>query len=149
MNYGVKISLPGNDVTSADPEECAVTTQYPSPKIKVNASPAHFATVDYTFSGDPGAGNTTITTVAHGYSGYVPMAMVYVKDFQSTPNPFYVLPATLVPDTGNGVQALRYYTDGTNLVIYYRSENNGFGDHVSFDTFRFIFKYYIFAEPGA
>jgi hypothetical protein len=70
--YGIKVSLPGFDVLSATPEQCAVHSSYPPLKSKTNQPDPHFATLVVDFTG-PIALSTarTLYTFNHGY-GYVP-----------------------------------------------------------------------------
>jgi len=143
-DYGIKVSIPTVDVKIASPENCTIHSGYPNIKIKTEASPAHFATLDYSFTSDPANGTLTLFTKAHGYS-YISMAIVYVDDLQFTPNRFTVLPEYFVYD-GNGYQKLWYDVDSTNLYIKYSVTNNPSGTHVNVNGFDFKFKYYIFVD---
>lgn len=81
----LKVSLPGIDVKTATPEECAVHSDFVAPKIDV--SRGHFVTIDIDFKNEPPApdpsGGETHTIVyrhPHGY-GYKPQVWAHV-DYQ-------------------------------------------------------------------
>lgn len=145
MSRGIKISLPGYDVNTAAPEQCAVHSDYPNPKIKSGQSPAHFDVLPYTFSSDPADGTYDLFTIAHGCS-YTPNAICFTKDHSFAPARFSILPAFL--DGLAAQQYLCYFTDGTNLVIRYSVANNGMFGHVNVNGLQLTFKYYIFVEDG-
>ena len=74
-DWGMKVALPGYDVSTATPEQCAIHSGYASPKVKIDADPRHYGTVRITFNSNPPNGvDTTLYTIAHGYS-YTPMAL--------------------------------------------------------------------------
>lgn len=141
MSKGLKISISGNDVKAATPEQCIVHSDYLSPKIRANASPDHFEYFTHTFGSNP-ASNTTVNlkTVAHGYS-YTPLAIVYWRE-ETFSTGFRVLPWGYAAATSSVI----YYTDGTNFKIDFIRGADAVEDltGLSFD-----FKYYIFAESGA
>lgn len=97
-DYGMKVSLPGVDVTEATPEQCAMHSGYPSPKIIVGESPEHFGLVRVNFTQDPGTDGTTYTlhTINHGL-GYKPAVLgtLFLADGTFDDNPIYsILPWT-------------------------------------------------------
>ena len=147
MSAGLIITLPGYDADDPDltPEQCAVHSDYPSPKVDMTKTPSHFDLVDYTFESDPGTGTTNIATIAHGYS-FTPMAWVFTKDFQASPTQFYQLPVSVSPDPL--FQRIEYYTDGTNLVINYVKDASAPSGYTDVTGFHFQFKYYIFGDDG-
>lgn len=49
-DYGIKVSLPGFDVTTAAPEDCAIHSGYQSPKIDIKADPPHYGILDIDFT---------------------------------------------------------------------------------------------------
>lgn len=147
-NYGMKISLPGYDVKIATPEQCAIHSGYPSPKIKTTASPAHFGITDYTFSSDPANGTHNLLSIAHGYSGYIPAALVFVKNYPFANDLFHQLPF-VIDEVAYDAQTIIYYTNSTHLKIDYVCSNNGTGGHQDVTGFRYVFKHYLFAEEGA
>jgi len=160
-DYGIKISLPGYDVKNATPEQCALHSDYASPKIEQNSSVAtvnnsigtgtfsnsgwNFNTLDFTFTSDPGFGTYTLVSIPYAKS-YTPSGIVFVKDFQFSPNIFYQLPLSFVT---SGFQSLYYRVTSSGITIYYDKTFDPFTTYVNVNTFRFIFKYYVFVENGA
>ena len=71
-DYGIILTLPGFDVDTATPEQCAVHSAYPNPLIKMGAEPKHFGTINVFFASNPGETDvdnpiTYIARVPHGY----------------------------------------------------------------------------------
>lgn len=138
-NWGFKITLPGYDVSTATPEQCAIHSKYASPKVKIDATPRHYGTVKITFTKNPPSGaTTTLYTVPHGYS-YTPFALASgtFADFSSAYD------GTLPLEPTATFNAL-IETDATNMYIkvYYES---GWGSIVG-NTL--TVSYQIFAENG-
>jgi hypothetical protein len=75
MTYVAKISLPGFDVKTATPEQCAVHSEYPPFKSKLNQVDPHFATLNVDFTAAI-TQNVTLTVfrIPHNY-GYVPLTI--------------------------------------------------------------------------
>lgn len=74
---GIKISLPGYDVKTATPEQLALSSDYISPKLLLNQTPAHANTFSYTVPTTVTANSTTnILAVNHGYS-YTPASICH------------------------------------------------------------------------
>lgn len=68
-NFGVKISLPGFDVSTASPEQCSVDTQFDTFKINETANPLHFGQANITFNNNPATNVVTnLVKFPHGYS---------------------------------------------------------------------------------
>jgi hypothetical protein len=77
-DYGLKISLPGYDVNSALPHQCAIHSSYPALKTKTGLDQGdetrppgfwHFGTVTINFNNDPTAGvDTLLYFFPHQYS---------------------------------------------------------------------------------
>lgn len=139
-DFGFKISLPGYDVRTAAPEQCAVHSSYPPLKAKTDQSPAHFAqlVVDFTASVTQ---NTTLTVYSlnHGY-GYTP----------------FVLPALKFRDNvGTEMAGVGVISVGATLRIEAKATSNQFLVTVYDDNFwtgpnaQLDASYYIFAENGA
>lgn len=76
-DWGIKISLPGYDVNTAAPEQLALSSEYISPKLLLNQSPAHANTFSYTLPSSltPGA-RINLLSINHGYS-YTPASICY------------------------------------------------------------------------
>lgn len=149
MDAGLKISLPGFDVKTATPEQCTIDSDYPTPKIRTDASPAHFGYFTYTFASNPTVNATlNLKTVAHGY-GHTPIMICYYQqtnvDYQTG---FKVLPWFYT--SSNAYLYVLAYTDGTNFKIdFHRGTDGDFLDATDFTGLTFNFKFYIFAETGA
>lgn len=136
-DFGVKVSLPGYDVKTATPEQCSVHSDYANPKVKVAQTPAHFNIFTKSWSSNPGAGETTLLTVAHGYS-YVPAVVCFIKYASGGNNYFQPLPY--------GTPAYQYqaYSNSTNFIIIFNSDGTHDPTGESYQ-----FKYFILAESGA
>lgn len=138
-NWGMKVALPGYDVATATPEQCAIHSSYASPKVKIDATPRHYGTVRITFNSNPPNGaTTTLYTLAHGYS-YTPMALASgtYANFSGQYD------GTLPFEPTATFQAF-VETDETNMYIkvYYEA---GWGSIIG-DTL--TVSYQIFAENG-
>jgi hypothetical protein len=138
-NWGLKVALPGYDVHTATPEQCAIHSSYPSPKVKIDATPRHYGTIRITFNNNPPSGTTTtLYTVAHGYN-YTPMALAAgtFSDFMSE------MDGTL-PLEPTATLEIFIETDDTNMYLkmYYES---GFGSIIGN---KLTVSYQIFAENG-
>lgn len=74
---GIKISLPGYDVKTATPEQLALSSDYISPKLRLQQTPAHANTFSYVVPTTVTPGSTTnILAVNHGYS-YTPASLCH------------------------------------------------------------------------
>lgn len=74
-DFGFKVSLPGYDVASATPEQCAVHSSYPPIKSKTNQTNPHFALLSVDFTATVTQGIThTLYAINHGY-GYIPFTI--------------------------------------------------------------------------
>lgn len=73
MTYIAKLSMPGYDVSSATPEQCALHSLYPPFKAKIGQSNPHFALLSVDFTGMVTQNvSHTVYSFNHGY-GYVPL----------------------------------------------------------------------------
>ena len=139
MTYIAKVSLPGFDVKTATPEQCAVTSESPPLKAKIGQSPDHIALLDVTFTARvPQNVTHTIYSIDHGYS-YTPLTLANIEFFDGT--------QTIV---GTG-----YAGVGANLSIKAECIAGAFRVTI-YDNFnwtsanaRLRVSYYIFAENGA
>src|SRR5688572_9363732 len=99
-----KLSLPGIDVETASPEECVIHSSYPNPKINKHANPSHRSLISVTFNKTYPSGDTTIYTMAHGYS-YTPMVWAVIAD-----------------RTDQGIFGFQPYVSG-NLAVEVKTDN--------------------------
>lgn len=138
-DFGFKVSLPGYDVNTATPEQCAVHSSYPPLKAKLGQSPPHFAllNIDFTATVVQGVAHT-LYSFNHGYpyTPFVLPSMVFrepVIDFFS----------------GVGVIAIGAtldivaYTTPTQFVVSIYDNFNWTNADASLEV-----SYYIFAEDG-
>lgn len=134
-DYGIKASTSG-DVKTATVADLSFTSMYKSPKLQNE----HFGVYTHTFPSAPPLGTTVLKTIAHGYS-YVPAAIVFVIDHQNS-DQFGGLPVWLEPSG----PLIHYYTNSTNLIIYYfKDEWAGPTDPTGYS---YTFKYIILADDG-
>lgn len=74
-DFGMKISLPGYDVKTATPEQCAVHSSYPPFKAKLNQSPDHFGLLIVDFTATVTQNVThTLYSFDHDYD-YIPFTL--------------------------------------------------------------------------
>lgn len=139
-DYGMKVSLPGYDVKTATPEQCAVHSSYPPFKAKTNQNPPHFATLVVDFTATITQNLTqTVYSFSHEYS-YTPATF---------PN--------IIFDDGAGtvVTGIGFTGVGANLSIFAYANATDFLVTI-YDNFNYTsnsatltVSYYIFAENGA
>jgi hypothetical protein len=134
---GIKVSLPGYDVKTATPEQCALHSDYASPKVRLNQNPAHFNTFTINWTSDPGIGEIELLSIPHGYS-YRPACVCFVKGIIGSNVYFEPLPS------GTPAAIYEAFTTNTHFKIVWR---NFFGYDPTGESYEF--KYYIFAESGA
>lgn len=80
MGIGLKVSLPGFDVKTAAPEDCAIHSDYDTFKIDSSANPPHFGVVKITFNSNPPDDViTTLFSFDHGYN-HRPSLMTYIDN---------------------------------------------------------------------
>lgn len=139
-DYGLKISLPGYDVSTATPEQCSVHSGYTSPKIDTsqgdaldNTNPQHYGTVTVTFVNSPPSGTDTVLfTIPHNY-GYIPSFLGNATFIDGAVEsgglmPLYVTGSTLwfyMKADASNVYVMTYYDNaygslsGTALYVSY------------------------------
>ena len=106
-----RISLPGEDVNSSEPEEYVVHSGFDYPKMEEDL----VGTVEYTCPVSTAANTYTVLEVAHTV-GYKPNCQVFVEDIDNvTPTQFATLPF-LDGYSGNRFAA---YTTDTKFIIEY------------------------------
>lgn len=140
MAYGIKISLPGKDVSSTDPRDFAVHSDYPSPVIDESL----IGTTTYTWSSNLAANETrNLFTLAHGYA-YTPKSMCMVTDGTDFDGSRFTIPAPF--DDGSFQWQIRAYTDGTNFKI--DLVNTTPAVVVVASGLTYTFKYYILTDES-
>jgi hypothetical protein len=151
MTYGIKISLPGYDVKTATPEQLALSSDYISPKLRLNQSPAHAGIVSYTVPTSFAAFTTVnILTVNHGYS-YTPAALChwtgYTDNVVATRS-FGTAPMQLI--TSPDMRIIAYCTPTQFKIDAYRGNDFGFGPSIPapIGGQTVNLRYYILAESG-
>jgi len=145
-NYGLKISKDGVDVKTATDDQLVFTTKYSMLKI------AKVGTLTFNFTTNYAeTNNYTLGTVAHGFD-YTPAFITYFN-FNYIASPYSILPLYLFNGDifmGNYTEAaFTAYTDSTNIVFRLSIKKTGSGKTFAFNTKSIIYKYYIFADPGA
>lgn len=94
-DFGFKLALPGIDVNRATPEQCAIHSSYPHPKINKRAANPHRGLVELIFNSTYAVGDTVLYTLDHDY-GYTPMNWAVITQ----------------TDSGIGVFGFQPYTSG-------------------------------------
>lgn len=141
-NFGYKVSLPGYDVKTATPEQCAVHSSYPPFKSKTSQSNPHFATLDVDFTATVTQNVThTIYSFDHGY-GYTPASLPNIEFYSDAS-----MPPTVVGIGFTGVGAtlaITAYCTSTQFIVTLYDDFNWTSANS-----RLIVSYYVFAENGA
>lgn len=114
-DWGMKVSLPGFDVKTATPEQCAFHSGFANPKIETNHTGYILQkTQVLTIGSNPASPSTTnLLTVNHPYN-YVPLVMgTWLFDFLGGRGPEYgQMPLFLnVPD------AIHLYATSTQIKV--------------------------------
>lgn len=140
-SWGIKISLPGVDVTKATPEQCVIHSKYDVHKINGHASPSHFGVIQLVIANEPASPSThNILTMSHGYS-YRPAAFIHLQDSSITP-PFMITGHRALDAFDQSF--LTAYTTDTEFRI--DLVKNG---PITLAGRVFNIRYYIFAEDGS
>ena len=138
-DYGFKIALPGYDIKTATPEQCAVHSGYPPFKSKTNQTPPHFATVVIDFTATITQNLTqNLYSISHGYT-YIPftIASISFSDGLGTT-------AVGIGSTGIGANlSINAYSTTSNFIISIYDNFNWTSNSASMTV-----NYYIFAESG-
>lgn len=138
-DFGFKVSLPGYDVKTATPEQCAVHSSYPPFKSKMNQSSPHFATVNVDFTATITQNVThTLYAINHGYT-YIPLTISNI----------------VFNDSGGGTEvgigfagvgatlAINAYSTASQYIITIYDNFNWTSATASLEV-----SYYVFAENG-
>lgn len=140
-DIGMKISLPGFDVKTATPEQCAIHSSFPPPKSKANQDEPHFATLDVDFTGGITQGVThTLYQINHGYN-YVPFNFASI----------------ILSNISGGTTLYGVNSTGVGATLDLQAECTSSLFRVTiFDDFNWItsstrlqVSYYVFAENGS
>jgi hypothetical protein len=145
-NFGIKISLPNQDVTNRFLNKFILNTDYSHMKIKLGETPRHFEYVSYTYSSEPANNSTTtLITVPHGYD-YVPIAIVWLSFDNDT---WFSIRSQFNFDPFTGSRHLYLtQTDATNLYI--RLQKDGANPPLpNLNGTTVYFKYMIFTDEAA
>ena len=141
-DYGIKISLPGHDVMSATPEQCAVHSSFPSLKSRLGNSVPHQITVNITFTGSmPNGELNTVWSMEHGYNRKVAF-IAFINMTNPTVSGF---------GEANAGATLQALVDVTDTSIRVRVKDELFDDpafrHITSGS-RMSATIFIFAEDG-
>lgn len=148
---GIKISLPGYDVNTATPEQLALSSDYISPKLKLNQTPSHAGYTTYAVpTSFPAFTTVNILTVDHGYS-YTPASLChwtgYIDNLSASVS-FGTAPMQLiiVPD----FKIISYCTPTQFKIDIYRGDDFGSGPAIPapIGGQTVGLRYYILAESG-
>ncbi|SRR6266496_692385 len=139
-DFVFKVSLPGVDVKSAIPEQCAVHSSYPPFKAKVDQPTPHFATLNVRFTTNlPQNTVVTVYSLNHRY-GYIP----------------FTIPSIVFLDSGGITEAgignvgigatlsIDAYATATQFIVTMYDDFFWTSSSASLQV-----SYYIFAENGA
>jgi len=141
-DYGFKVSLPGYDVGTATPEQCAVHSSYPTFKSRVGQSLPHFATLDVDFTGTITQNVTqNLYVVDHNY-GYIPFTFGGIVFLTSVATGSQTITGNGRAGVGATLEIQAYSTTNQFIVSIY--DNFNYTDATS----RLQVSYYIFAENG-
>lgn len=144
-NFGIKISLPGDDVQETDLKKFILNTEYSQMKIKLGETPRHFEYVTYTHPSEPANNSTTtLVTIPHGYP-YTPIAIVWMSFDNTT---WFSIESQFNLDLMSGSRHLYLtQTDLTNLYI--RLQKDGSNPPLpTLNGTTVYFKYMIFTDDA-
>lgn len=148
---GIKISLPGFDVHSATPEQCAVHSKYDTMKIKLTSDSRYFGRLDVTIAKNPVTPGAiyNLLTIDNDL-GYLPAFFFRhsIKDSfgalsAETGNYFYL---DVSGDRGFIASYINNQVKFDFVVSPTAIPANLTGDNISGRTYSF--RYYVFANDG-
>lgn len=153
--YAIKVSLPGYDVTTATPEQCAIHSVFNSPKI--DATKENFLTFNIFFQTEPPhTAGTFVETILykkeHGYN-YTPQLWVhndYTTNF-GTGDTKRFGPGEAIIAIGGSVDDAAYVgarVDQYFLYVYIRKEVSALGSDPSVVGKSTILRTYVFADTA-
>jgi len=143
MTYVAKLSLPGYDVKTAAPEQCAIHSSYPPLKSKLGQPSPHSATVvvDFT-SGITQNSTLTVYSISHGY-GYIPfnLSNIVLSGIDSFSTSYTI---TGIGFAGVGATlAIDAYCTSTNFIVTVYDNANWINNTATLQV-----SYDIYAESG-
>lgn len=139
-SWGIKVALPGKDVTTATPEECAVHSGFDTFKINRHPTPAHYGAITVSITSNPASGSTfTLLDIAHGYS-YRPALFSHIRYVQGGRTAI----DSFFPFTPFG-SGIAVFTTDTRLKIVLQKVS---GDNADYSNRTYTIRYYIAAENG-
>ena len=133
-DYGIKVSLPGKDITSTEPRDYVFNSAYGS--VKVVQEPPNKTYEELTVN----AGSNATLTVAHNL-GFIPLVMVFTELTPGSGRWYngVALGGPLDPSTGAVTPAnvtSGMEIDSTNVYLKY---NNTGGSNLTIKIYYFIF----------
>ncbi len=147
---GIKISLPGYDVNTATPEQLALSSDYISPKLLLQQTPAHAGTLSYVVPATVTPGTTTnLISVNHGYS-YTPACLVQwsgIIDNGPGITSFGIAPMNLITAPPISIYAYCTATQFRIDLVVDATHPGNIPAPIGGQTA--LFRYYILAESGA
>lgn len=147
-DYKVVVTLPGYDIKTADPRQCAIHSDYPAFKAPLTTSPRFFNIASYAFGSNPPIGNTHMVTIAHNL-GYLPVNIAYYSTVNTVggSSNFSIFPWSWSDAPYFTAYA---YATTTNFYIDFQRLSDGGGPFDSYDLtgLAFNFKYYIFVDQA-
>lgn len=159
-NFGVKISLPGVDVNTASPEQCAVYSKYDTFKIDETATPSHFGQAAITIRNNPPKDIiTNLYKIPHGYS-HRPTVLSHIDTgvINSGTNKGAIIAGRVSanPNSSNKLDYLECCVDDTYLYINIRHHTSDWtgATAVSLNIAGAVYpniatvRFYIFANDG-
>lgn len=153
LDIGIRVNP--NDVRHSDSKTDSFNSRFP------NLKAYQILERDYTFSSNPGAGDTTLITIPHGLPDR-PASRANYSD--STGDDWYFFPWFLNSQGFSGMfdywtlqQRIDYVVDDTNLIIKYRRRENPAdlgggtvavpgGSGLNMNGLTFKFHIYLFAD---
>jgi hypothetical protein len=145
-NFGIKISLPEQEVTEKGLKKFILNTEYSNLKVKLGETPRHFEYVSYTYTSEPSYGvSTTLVTIPHGYT-YAPLTQTWLS-FDN--NNWYIITSRFNLDFMTG-SADFYICSADSTNVYIRLRRDGPGPPVNpLNGTTVYFKYMIFTDDAS
>lgn len=70
-DFGLKVSLPGNDVSTSNLQDLVIDTNYPFPKCDLRIKPKNYGIINFTIATISGSTPVIVYQQPHSY-GYIP-----------------------------------------------------------------------------
>lgn len=107
-----RVSLPGYDVETATPEQCAIHSGFDYPKIEENLE----GVISVTTPSSIPYGETFIETIDHNL-GYVPCVLIFTDTKFDTQGNYTILPSIFLGTSYLGIVFWRYDFDVTATQV--------------------------------